>query len=94
MPGHLFVSFDLYHPGRGTMAIEAVIRQLGPATRVHMSLWYVRTTLSVGEACAVIAHGLGQRDRLVVIDVARNTAAWRNLTPALSALLQETWHAP
>lgn len=90
MASNLFISYDLHEPGQNYEAVVAAIKQLGPCTRVHYSLWYVRSRMNAADVADYVWKVMDANDRLIVIDALG--AAWHNLHAAVSEHMQAHWN--
>lgn len=89
MAYNLFVSYDLDQPGQNYPRVEAAIKQLGVAVKVHMSLYYVKSQYTSEQACQHVQKAIDRNDRLIVIDA--NNAHWMNPLTGSAQVMQSNW---
>jgi hypothetical protein len=85
---NLFVSYDLMDQ-KNYLKIEAGIKALGEATRVHYSLFYVKSKHSGKEAADLLAPAIDADDRLIVIEAAN--AAWLRVNQGTDKFMLDRW---
>jgi hypothetical protein len=88
MSGNLFVSYDLMNQKNYDAVINAIKTQ-GQATRVHYSLWYVKTNKSANDVAVAVWQTMDSDDRLIVIDA--NEAYWFNAEGDSESFMQSNW---
>ncbi|RXH41172.1 hypothetical protein [Bradyrhizobium zhanjiangense] len=93
MANNLFVSYDLYEPGKDYGAVGSAIKELGSWAKVQKSLWYVRSSFTAEQAAEHVRRSMDRNDSLIVVDAASNDAYWFNLSPEVAQFLQERWRA-
>ena len=93
MANNLFISYDLYEPGKNYQAVGAAIKELGSWAKVQKSFWYVRSTFSSAQACEHVRRSIDSNDSLIVVDATNNSANWVNLTPEVAKFVSESWLA-
>ena len=92
MANNLFISYDLLRSGQDYSGVERVIRSLGPAARVNLSLWYVNSSSSAEEAAKVVRRVLDSNDRLMVVNASNNSCSYYNNLPGADEVLQREWN--
>lgn len=70
MAYNLFIAYDLMKPGQNYDAVIKQIRSLGQSYQFQLSLFYVHTNMSPGEAFSYIWTVMDGNDRLAVINCA------------------------
>lgn len=90
MANNLFVSYDLDAPGQNYNRVIQAIQGLGEAVRVHQSLFYVKTNLSVQDAEARVWAAADVNDRVIVIQ--GTDAWWHNALPGAQEFIQQRWN--
>ena len=69
------------------------IEELGnQAVRISFSNWYVRTTLSAGDAATRVWDVMQAADLLLVVNASSNEAAMFNVDTRASHFVAERWH--
>lgn len=91
MANNLFVSYDLYAPGKNYDRVINAIKHLGHWAAVHKSLWYVKSAHSAETAAKLIWSAMDSSDSLCVVDTTQNQAYWYNLKPEVSEALKANW---
>lgn len=89
MANNLFIAYDLDSPGQNYAKVEAKIISLGAATKVQMSLYYLKTTLSAQDVEANVWSAMDANDRLIVIDA--SDAWWHNPLGQSQGFIQSQW---
>lgn len=92
MANNLFISYDLIQPGQNYETVIAEIKKLGSWAKVHYSLWYVNSLLSVSDASKQVLAVMDRNDKLIVIDATNNNASWYNLDEQVSQFIREQWY--
>jgi len=92
MVNNLFVSFELYDPCREGSLVLSAIEELGQAVRITFSNWYVRTTLSAGDAATRVWDVMQDADVLLVVNASSNEAAMFNRDTRAHHFIAERWH--
>lgn len=93
MANNLFVSYDLYEPGKNYAAVGSAIKELGSWAKVQKSCWYVQSSFSAEQAAEHVRRSMDQNDSLIVVNATGNDACWYNLSPEVAQFLQEKWRA-
>ncbi len=91
MANNLFISYDLYEPGKDYGTVGSAIKQLGPWAKVQKSFWYVKSRLSAQQAAEHVRRSMDANDSLIVVDSTNDQAFWYNLSPEVANLLLEKW---
>jgi hypothetical protein len=91
MANNLFISYDLYEPGKNYEAVSSAIKELGSWARVQKSFWYVRSQFGAQQAAEYVRRSMDANDSLIVIDSANNNACWFNLSHEVSTFLRDQW---
>lgn len=86
MTYNLFVSYDLNQSGQNYPAVEKAICQLGPAVKVHKSLFFVRSQWDCGQAIGRISQAIDSNDYLIVIEA--SNAKWTAALPGASDFME------
>ncbi|MGN6655522.1 MAG: hypothetical protein ACTHJ9_09305 [Rhodanobacter sp.] len=92
MASNLFISYDLYNPGKDYSKVIEAIKALGNWAKVHKSVWYVKSTLSCEQAAKKVWATMDANDSLIVIDSTTNNAYWYNLADEVSKHMQDQWY--
>ncbi|ANB51717.1 hypothetical protein WP8W19C03_22860 [Aeromonas veronii] len=92
MANNLFISYDLFTPGKDYSKVIEAIKALGSWAKIHKSVWYVKSSLSCEQAAKNIWASMDFNDSLIVIDSTTNNAYWYNLPDAVSKHIQEQWY--
>jgi hypothetical protein len=92
MSNNLFVSFEMGSTSRTACVICAAIEELGQATRLFSSLWYVRSNLTAAEAARLVWDVMQVPDRLLVIDASGHEVASFNVEPHCMERMSRRWH--
>ena len=92
MSRNLFVTFDLHDSLRQAPLILSAIEELGQATRLFSSTWYVRSDLAAAEAARRVWDVMDRADSLVVIDTSTDEVAMFNLSDRCVKFMAHCWH--
>lgn len=92
MANNLFVSYDLYNPGKDYASVIEAVKDLGSWVKVHKSVWYVNSSLTAEQAAKKIWATMDANDSLIVVDATQNNAYWFNIPDAASKHMQDQWH--
>jgi hypothetical protein len=92
MSRNLFVTFDLRDSLRQAPLILSAIEELGQATRLFSSTWYVRSNLAAAEAARRVWDVMDRADSLVVIDTSSDEVAMFNLNDRCERFMSHCWH--
>ncbi len=92
MTHNLVVSFDLRDPCRQSALIVNAIEELGQATRLFSSTWYVRSNLTAAEAACRVWDLMDRADSLVVVDASADEAAMFNVDGNSVQFMARRWH--
>lgn len=80
MSNKIFISFEFNRPDRTYDRVVRAIKSLGDnSTEVHFAHWYVSTGMSAIQVCDRLKSVLDESDKLIVVDMTNNKAAWGNL---------------
>lgn len=91
MANNVFISYDLYQSKENYEQVRSVIEGLGSWSRIHLSLWFIKTDLSAKDVAAKVWEAMEGNDKLIVADASNNTAYWYGLTEEASNFLAEEW---
>ena len=91
MANNLHISYDLYKPGQEYEAVEAEIKKLGDAIKVHRTFWYVNSTKTAKEACDAVWKVMDSNDTIYVVDATNNSASWENLSDETGKFIRDRW---
>lgn len=91
MANNLFISYDLYEPGKDYGTIGSTIKQLGSWAKVQKSFWYVKSNYTAKQAAEHVRRSMDTNDSLIVVDASNNEAYWYNLSPEVARFLSEKW---
>ena len=91
MASNVFISYDLYQPKENYEQVRASIESMGSWTRIHLSLWFVKTDLSAEAVAAKIWEAMESNDKLIVVDATNNAAYWYGLIEEVSDVLAKKW---
>jgi hypothetical protein len=92
MDHNLIVSFEIRDPLRESALIVGAIEELGAATRVFGSTWYVRSQMAASDAARFLWTIMDPLDTLVVIDVSHNATAMFNVDDRCVQFMSRYWH--
>lgn len=76
----ILVSYDLVAPGRNYDELLDHLRSYSGYCNPLESFWLVRTSFSETEVRDKVANFLDSNDKLLVMDVSGDAAAWRGLS--------------
>lgn len=85
----LLVSYDLKAPGRDYDELYKLLKSTGTYSHPLESVWLVVTPLTTVQYRDALAKVVDANDRLLVIDVSGDSAAWRNFSEATSKWLKK-----
>src|SRR3569833_1066415 len=91
MANNVFISYDLYQSKENYEQVRSIIEGLGSWSRIHHSLWFIKTALSAKDIAAKVWEAMEGNDKLIVVDASNNTAYWYGLTEEASNFLAEEW---
>lgn len=94
MTRNLFVTFDLHDACRQAPLILGAIEELGQATRLFSSTWYVRSNLTAAEAARRVWDVMDRSDALLVLDTSTDEVAMFNLNDRGVRFMSRCWHLP
>jgi hypothetical protein len=92
MPHNLVVSFEIRDPVRHASLVVGAIEELGAATRIFGTTWYVRSDLCAEDAAERVRDMMHADDGLMVIDVSQNAAATLNVDDRCVHFMRRQWH--
>ncbi|MCY4304939.1 MAG: hypothetical protein OXC62_09225 [Aestuariivita sp.] len=92
MAYNLFIAYDLINPGQNYEQVKDRIKELGQYYHFQLSLFYVHTTFTPGDAWNHISKALDANDRLAVINAASGIVSNWDYPPvdAINAI----WNTP
>ncbi len=93
MANNLIISYDLFKPSQSFFAVEAAIKSLGLAIKVHQSLWYVKSQSTAHEAKQAVMAAMDANDTLFVVDASNNKVASQNVREEVEQFLEANWPA-
>ena len=88
---NLVVSFEMRNWLRQAPLIVAAIEELGPATRIFGTTWFVCASCPAEEAARCIQLVMDAADGLFVLDVDSRVAALVNVEPRSVEFLAQHW---
>lgn len=89
--GHnLFIFYQLN--AANISDVERAVKSLGNTTPVFSGMWYVNASENAEEALKRISSWMTEKDHLLVVDSATNTALWYNLDETLAQRIRQNWH--
>lgn len=88
---NLLVSFELRNWVRQGPLIVAAIEELGPATRIFGTTWFVCSSFSAETAAENIQQVMDGEDGLMVLDLARKIVALGNVDAHAFDFLVRHW---
>jgi hypothetical protein len=91
MANNLFISYDLMNPGQNYEKVAAAIKSLGTASKLLLSLWYVKSTYTAEQARDAVAKAVDPNDKILVVDVTNKRAFPRNLDGAAWKVVLDNW---
>lgn len=71
--------------------MAAAIKSLGTASKLLLSLWYVKSTYTAEQARDVVAKAIDANDKILVIDVTNRRAVHRNIDSAAWKVVLDNW---
>jgi hypothetical protein len=89
---NLVVAFEMRDWARQGSLVAGAIEEIGEATRIFGTAWYVRSDLTAPEAARRVWDVMGAIDGLIVIDVSDNLIAMFNVDPQATAFMSAHWH--
>lgn len=92
MANNLFISYDLMNPGQNYEKVAAAIKSLGPASKLLLSLWYVKSNYTAEQARDVVAKAVDPNDKILVVDVTNKTAYPWNIDSAAWKIVLDNWN--
>jgi hypothetical protein len=92
MPHNLVVSFEIRDPVRHASLVVSAIEELGAATRIFGTTWYVRSDFCAEDAAERVRDVVHEDDGLLVIDLSQNTAATLNVDDRCVHFMRRQWH--
>jgi len=91
MANNVFISYDLYQSKENYEQVRTLIEGMGEWSRIHLSLWFVKTELSAHDVATKIRAAMESNDKLIVVDASHNTAYWYGLPEEASNFLADKW---
>jgi hypothetical protein len=91
MEHNLVVTFEIRDLVREGALITAAIEELGQATRVFSTTWYVRSELSAQDAASLVWNVMNPVDGLLVLDLSSDLAAMFNIDNRVSDFMANHW---
>jgi hypothetical protein len=91
MANNLFISYDLMNPGQNYEKVTTAIKSLGTASKLLLSLWYVKSNYTAEQARDAIGRAADPNDKILVIDVTNKTAYPRNIDAAAWKVVLDNW---
>lgn len=85
----ILVSYDLMSPGQDYSKLGAHLRSYPGYIKPLESLWFLKTSYSASKVRDRVKNYVDSNDRLMVIDVTGDSAAWYNLSDRHSLWLKE-----
>lgn len=85
----ILVSYDLRSPGRDYEPLWDHLRSYPDYIKPLESLWFLKTNYSAKEVRELVKGHTDSNDRLMVVDVTGDAAAWDNLTNAQTQWLKD-----
>jgi CTP synthase (UTP-ammonia lyase) len=92
MANNLFISYDLMNPGQNYEKVAAAIRSLGTASKLLLSLWYVKSNHTAEQARDAVAKAADPNDKILVIDATNNRAFPKNIDAAAWKVVLDNWN--
>lgn len=84
-----FISYDLNVPGKDYEGVIKAIQSFGTWAKVHKSLWYVSSPLTLKDVYAVIEPAFDASDRFMVIEA--TSAHWNTLSQEVGDYIKSNW---
>ena len=84
----LLIEYDLSKPGQDYPGLIDYIKSTGTWANHLKSAWMVRTTMTPAELRDKLGTFLDSNDKLMVIDVTGDSAAWRGLPSSTTEWIQ------
>lgn len=91
MANNLFISYDLMNPGQNYEKVATAIKSLGTASKLLLSLWYVKSDYTADQARDVVAKAVDANDKILVVDVTNRRAVPRNIDSAAWKVVLDNW---
>ena len=88
---NLMVSFEMRNWARQAPLVVAAIEDLGPATRIFGTTWFVCASCAAEEAARSIQRVMDANDGLLVLDVESPVAALINIEQRSVDFLATHW---
>ncbi|MCX6763217.1 MAG: CRISPR-associated protein Cas2 [Candidatus Moranbacteria bacterium] len=85
----LLVSYDLKSPGKDYSKLWEHLRSYSGYAKPLESFWLIKTELSAEDARDTISGYIDSNDRIVVINVTGDEAAWKNLSTEASNWIKQ-----
>ncbi len=92
MANNLFISYDLMNPGQNYEKVAAAIKSLGTASKLLLSLWYVKSNYTAEQAQDAVAKANDPNDKILVIDATNNRATSKNIDAAAWKVVLDNWN--
>ncbi|MEH3105507.1 MAG: hypothetical protein PGN12_16600 [Sphingomonas phyllosphaerae] len=91
MSNNLHISYDLNAPNQNYEKVITAIKGLGGWAKIHKSFWYVNSTYTASQACAIVWAAMDSNDTVYVIDATNNAASWQNINPEVATYIRDRW---
>lgn len=92
MANNLFISYDLMNPGQNYEKVAAAIKSLGTASKLLLSLWYVKSAYTADQARDIVAKAADTNDKILVVDATNKRAVHRKLDAAAWQVVLDNWN--
>lgn len=80
----LLVTYDLRAPGRNYDDLHELLKSTGTWAHPLESVWFVVTDLTPAQARDAVLEKVDANDKVFVVDVSGDSAAWRGLEQSSS----------
>jgi hypothetical protein len=91
MNHNLVVTFEIRDQVREGALVTAAIEELGRATRLFSTTWYVRSELTAQNAASLVWNVMNPVDGLLVLDLSSDHAAMFNIDNRASEFMTKNW---
>jgi hypothetical protein len=91
MPNNLFFTYELSPQRESKAALDQAIQNLGNATPLTDSSWYVNSPLKANDAIKRLSGLLTDEDSLVIADTTNDESAWFNLPDIKARRVNQNW---
>ena len=82
------VAYDLSKPGQNYVGLIEYLKSFSSWAHIEQSVWAVVTNMSDADVRDKVATYLDNNDKLIVINITGDTAAWRGLPNDVSDWLK------